>query len=233
MGLVQTVQRTSRQEILEAARALFVRCGYGNVSVSAILQTAGLSKGTFYHYFTSKEQLLDAVIARDLDAAFTYWTHVWRDPRRSALDKLNDLPPISLDVQMLQARTLHEDSDRARAVQDPALRERLNEQVVRRAVPYLTSVLEQGMREGVFDLDDSAGTAEIMLRVCHAVAGQNSCSLQQAAAVGADSSSGANHRVELLARTVERILGAASGSLTWGQVSASPMARPKPSSRQP
>jgi len=51
-----------RSEIIQTAGALIQKMGYDSTSVNLIIATIGISKGTFYHYFKSKEDLLDALI---------------------------------------------------------------------------------------------------------------------------------------------------------------------------
>jgi protoporphyrinogen oxidase/AcrR family transcriptional regulator len=47
-----------RQQVIDKALDMFVARGFENVSVDEIIQAAGISKGTFYHYFESKEDIL-------------------------------------------------------------------------------------------------------------------------------------------------------------------------------
>ena len=47
-----------RQEIIEAAQRLFEKEGYSKTSIEAIIQEAGIAKGTFYYYFKSKQEIL-------------------------------------------------------------------------------------------------------------------------------------------------------------------------------
>lgn len=53
-----------RTELLDAALRLLTRDSYDKTSVSAITREAGVSKGTFYVYFQSKDDLLDALVDR-------------------------------------------------------------------------------------------------------------------------------------------------------------------------
>jgi AcrR family transcriptional regulator len=55
-------------EILEAARRIFARLGYGATNVEEIAKEAGMAKGTVYLYFKSKEEVFAAVLARDLES---------------------------------------------------------------------------------------------------------------------------------------------------------------------
>jgi AcrR family transcriptional regulator len=49
--------RKSREKLLEAAEACFTKYGFHASSVDIICKTAGMSKGAFYHHFTSKQEL--------------------------------------------------------------------------------------------------------------------------------------------------------------------------------
>jgi len=54
------------QELLDAALALFVDKGFAATRAEEVAQRAGVSKGTLYLYFPSKEELLKAVIRTQL-----------------------------------------------------------------------------------------------------------------------------------------------------------------------
>src|SRR6201993_5321901 len=55
-------------ELLEAALALFVEKGFAATRSEEVARAAGVSKGTLYLYFPSKEELLKAVITHFLGA---------------------------------------------------------------------------------------------------------------------------------------------------------------------
>jgi TetR/AcrR family transcriptional repressor of nem operon len=50
-------KRTSKEKLVQAARDLMLAQGYPITSVDEIIKAAGVSKGSFYHYFDSKEEL--------------------------------------------------------------------------------------------------------------------------------------------------------------------------------
>ena len=50
--------------ILDVATALFLHDGFGATSIEAVAKRAGISKRTFYHRFTGKEMLFEAVVRR-------------------------------------------------------------------------------------------------------------------------------------------------------------------------
>jgi TetR/AcrR family transcriptional regulator, fatty acid metabolism regulator protein len=57
-------QREKRRRILRAAIAVFARNGYHASKVSDVAAEAGVAYGLVYHYFGSKEQLLDTIFRR-------------------------------------------------------------------------------------------------------------------------------------------------------------------------
>jgi TetR/AcrR family transcriptional regulator len=67
-------QRTRRKEarpgeLVAAALALFVEKGYAATSAEEIAQRAGVSKGTLFLYFESKEELFKAVVRENISSA--------------------------------------------------------------------------------------------------------------------------------------------------------------------
>lgn len=49
--------KNTREYILDVALKLFLQKSFKEVTIKEIVEKTGLSKGAFYHYFTSKEQL--------------------------------------------------------------------------------------------------------------------------------------------------------------------------------
>ena len=55
----------TREKILAAAQRLFQRHGFSAVGINTLCQEGAVVKGSFYHFFPSKQALLDAVIERN------------------------------------------------------------------------------------------------------------------------------------------------------------------------
>jgi AcrR family transcriptional regulator len=53
---------SARERLLESAKTLFSQRGYYATSVEEIVASAGLSKGAFYFYFKSKEELFKSLV---------------------------------------------------------------------------------------------------------------------------------------------------------------------------
>ena len=60
-------------ELLDAALALFVEKGFAATRVEEVAARAGVSKGTLFLYFPSKEDLFKAVVRENIAGRFTEW----------------------------------------------------------------------------------------------------------------------------------------------------------------
>ena len=56
--------RATREQLVDAATALFAAQGYEDTSIEAVLRAARVSRGSLYHHFPSKDALFWAVMER-------------------------------------------------------------------------------------------------------------------------------------------------------------------------
>lgn len=97
-----------RQQILDAAVTSFSRKGFHQATIEDIRLEAGLSRGAVYHYFKSKEDIIDGLRQRSADQTDSIFAHVAaiEDPLdyliglvHSTLDRI--ISPASLDANRL------------------------------------------------------------------------------------------------------------------------------------
>ncbi len=159
-------------EITDAALALFAQTGFAATTVAAIAARAGVTKGTVYLYFPSKEDLFAAVVrertlpmieqGEALSAAFTgsssdllrqlfsRWFAVLRAPERIALPRL-----------MM-----------AEGVAFPHLTRFFVEEIVQRGRSLFASAIRRGIGAGEFrevdpDLAARLATAPLIYAALH------------------------------------------------------------------
>jgi AcrR family transcriptional regulator len=75
-------------ELLEAALQVFARNGYRNTRLEEVAEAAGVTKGTIYHYFDTKEELLLSVVEHYQTLAFGRVEDVLRDDRLPASTRI-------------------------------------------------------------------------------------------------------------------------------------------------
>ena len=105
LSCASTCDTAKRQQIMEGARRVFLQDGFDGASIGDIVRAAGVSKGTLYAYFPSKEKLFEALIVEDrrkqAEALFTLdendqdVVHALRRLGKTFLDML--LSPDNLD----------------------------------------------------------------------------------------------------------------------------------------
>jgi len=58
-----------RRQIMDGARSAFLAAGFDGASMNDITRSAGVSKGTLYAYFNSKDELFEAIIRAEYEQA--------------------------------------------------------------------------------------------------------------------------------------------------------------------
>ncbi len=56
------LKKITKAEILEISLEVFRKNGYHHTAMSDLAMACGLQKGSFYHYFESKEKLMEAIL---------------------------------------------------------------------------------------------------------------------------------------------------------------------------
>jgi AcrR family transcriptional regulator len=92
----EKIRRTREREILEAARRVFSEKGFHATRMSDIAHAAGVSQGTLYHYFRSKDDLFLALcsIWADLMEA---GIRALSEEHMSASDKLSAMTYLAIN----------------------------------------------------------------------------------------------------------------------------------------
>ena len=155
-----------QSEILDVAQRLFWEKGYDRTPISAIIKAIGIAKGTFYHHYTSKQDLLDAIARRLSDRALQIAMPALHDPNLSAPEKFRaifgGIGAWKLDNKQMFLSLLRP----IYAEENVALRMRLNQVSLRMFAPVVTRVIEQGMEEGAFTCTD----ADVVVRMMFTLA---------------------------------------------------------------
>jgi AcrR family transcriptional regulator len=141
---------TRRDAFVDAAQGLIMSRGYDRFSIQDVLDVAGASKGAFYHYFDSKEALLDAVIDRMADQGIARVQPMLDDPGLTAPQKLEAVFGGLAEFKA-ERKDLVMGFMRVWASDDNAVvRERLRRLVAQRQMVLLDGIVQQGVAEGSF-----------------------------------------------------------------------------------
>ncbi len=85
---MNTRHDNTRQHILETGQRIIVGKGFASVGLNEILKTAGVPKGSFYHYFESKEQYGQALLQDYFDRYLAELDALFASPAASGHEQL-------------------------------------------------------------------------------------------------------------------------------------------------
>ncbi|WP_270344181.1 TetR/AcrR family transcriptional regulator [Bacillus mobilis] len=149
-----------RKEILETAERLFITKGYTKTTVNDILKEIGIAKGTFYHYFKSKEEVMDEIIMRIIKDDVAKAKVIVSNPNIPVLEKLfrvlMEQSPKSGDVKDKMIEQFHQPNN-------AEMHQKSIVQSIIHLSPVLAEILEQGIDEGVFSTPYPQETIELLL----------------------------------------------------------------------
>jgi AcrR family transcriptional regulator len=152
-----------RNEIIEAAQALIFTKGYEQMSIQDILDQLQISKGAFYHYFDSKQALLEALIERMQREAEGVIGPISADPTLPALEKMRRVFQASARWKAAQKDYLMAILKIWYADQNAIVRQKIQARLLKENGPLITNVIQQGVREGVFKTDYPEWIGEITM----------------------------------------------------------------------
>jgi AcrR family transcriptional regulator len=69
MAMTKKAEKT-KEKLLQSARRLITERGYAAVSVEDITRASGMAKGTFYHYFQTKDEIVMEIIRQSAHDTF-------------------------------------------------------------------------------------------------------------------------------------------------------------------
>lgn len=204
--------RVKRSAILDAARRLVQTKGYEQMAIQDVLDELQISKGAFYHYFGSKQALLEALIDHLLDEGEQLLIAITHDPTLSALEKLQHF-----FIQLAQWKTAQKETFLGflrvwYADENALVRHKLHEARIKRITPWIAAIVGQGLAEGTFltDYPDEVGQVIVSLLNDH---GNRLSELLLSGQFGSEQFSHVERTVAVYTEAIERVLGAPGHSL--------------------
>ncbi|GAA2183707.1 TetR/AcrR family transcriptional regulator [Brooklawnia cerclae] len=197
--MARTVKQPAerKMEIVDAARRLFYSRGYAKTTITEIIDEVEVSKGLFYYYFGSKEDILDEIVTQMVEEDVSALREIALDPGRGPGEQT--LLMFREHLRFVSAPT-GQIAAHLRAMNNPELVIRTLRQGIVRLTPLFVDVIERGVAQGIFEISDPFASTELLLYACTFEA---VFSPQE----------GSDARGRAFVQLVERALGAKPGSL--------------------
>lgn len=189
-----------RNEILDAADELFAQKGFDGTSTNDILEKVGIARGTLYHHFKSKEDIMDALIDRYSDGLLDAAQVI-------AADKT--IPVVERMIRVVMALNLSGGSSKEimehiHKPQNALMHQKIQKVIINGVPPILTGIIREGIEQGMFSTPFPYECMEMVVIYANTVFDDDMITL---------TNEERGSRMLAFVCNVERLLGAASGSL--------------------
>ncbi|MBP2622760.1 TetR/AcrR family transcriptional regulator [Streptococcus oricebi] len=187
-----------KEFILDKAQDLFVQQGFDKTSIVNILEATGIARGTLYYYFTSKEEIMDAIIERSLEQAFQKSSEFAQNKSLGIFDRLFG-GLLALNLSRYQGPEIMAHLE---APQNALLYEKSNRILLERAPLILLPIIEDAITSKLMETDYPLESLEMLLTYSLQVFNQDFQRL---------SSKEQEERVEAFIYLVERVFQSQKG----------------------
>ncbi len=207
-----TLHTVRRDAFLDVAQRLVQTKGYEAMSIQDVLDELEASKGAFYHYFDSKQALLEAVVERFTDGAMASLAPVLNDPELPALRKLEKVFAGIASLKAEQKELMLAIIEVWNSDDNAIVREKVRRLSERIMVPLFSAVVRQGVDEGTLKVDSPDETASVLVSLMQGFQLQ-ATDLFMARQASSVSFEVVQRAVAANTEAFERILGIPKGSL--------------------
>ncbi len=147
-----------RIEIIETANRLFEERGFNNTTISAITKEMNVAKGTFYYYFSSKDDVIEAIVNHALKDIVEKANLLVQANERTPLDKLTMILAGSLNSEktVKVREKLHKPNNRE-------LHEKMNVASIKVLTPIIGEIIHQGNENDTFHVADVEVTVGFLM----------------------------------------------------------------------
>jgi AcrR family transcriptional regulator len=156
-----------RTEFLNTAQELFFTKGYEQTAVETIIKKMGLSKGTFYYYFKSKEDLLDALIKRLSEKILEEVKKIVDREDLDAITKLNRAYAVTRSVKLenlellkVLLKVLYDDKN-------ILFRFKIYRSSLEILAPEFSKIIRQGIKEKAFNTPYPDEAARLIFEIAY------------------------------------------------------------------
>jgi AcrR family transcriptional regulator len=158
--MVRTVKKAEvrKLEIVETAKNLFQSKGFNETSMQDVMGQLGIAKGTIYHYFKSKEELLEAVVEHIVNEEIKQKRILMNETSGTALERFRTL------VERGSAAEHNEEIlEHLHKTGNMGMHIRLLAATLTKEAELYAELIQRGCEEGVFQTDTPLECAEFIL----------------------------------------------------------------------
>ena len=161
-----------KDEFLDTAQQLFFAQGYEQTSVETIIRKMGLSKGTFYYYFKSKEDLLDKLTYKMSKKILEEVKKIVEKDDLNAIDKLNQAYAVAGSVKLENIELLKVLLKAIYNDKNLFFRHKMFMNSIEMLAPEFSKIIRQGVSEKVFNTPFPDEAARLIFEIGYILSGK-------------------------------------------------------------
>lgn len=188
--------------------------GYDATTVNDLITAVGISKGAFYHHFSSKDDVLRALVWRMAEQGFATILPLFEREDLTPLEKLKAFFNSGQQYRKENALTLRSIVEVLFREENLRLRLQSAEQMTEIIVPHLGRVLDEGANLGEFEIEDPEETARLVLNLGSLLHEAFAVALKLAESRKPEAVLLLRKRADSCERAIERLLGIPKYSLS-------------------
>lgn len=220
-----------KQEFLQAALDLFSKRGYEDTSIQDIIDAVGVTKGSFYYYFKSKEDVVDELLGGFRSDIRQILCEVLSDNSLDPMDKV-----VAMDARCLKHRLDNREYferiySTLTSIGNAKLRHKLNDEGIKLILPLFRQAIVEGAEKGIFDIPVPEETAELYYTLHSSVLYRLS-KLCYGLDIQPDNRVNIDRLLLFYQDSLERLLGADRGSMSIKRAMESVIASDKEKSHE-
>lgn len=158
MRIVKTAEER-KEEILDVAEQLFAEKGFDNASTNDIIKKIGIARGTLYHHFNSKEEILDAIVERMITRSIAEARLIVKNKDIPLPDRISDAF-LSLNIESGAGAEVLEQIHKP---QNALLHQKTQARLLGEVVPLIAELIEEGNKSKVFHSKYPLEAAEMII----------------------------------------------------------------------
>jgi len=201
-----------KTEFLDTAQELFFTKGYEQTAVETIINKMGLSKGTFYYYFKSKEDLLDALVERLSEKILEEIRKIVDRDDLDAVTKLNKAYAVTRSVKLENLELLKVLINVIFDDKNLFFRYKIYRSSIEILAPEYNKIIRQGIKEKVFNTPYPEEAARLIFEIAYLFSERIPGLI-----LGSDKNSKnldkAEREFRVYENAIERIIGAEEGTV--------------------
>ncbi len=150
--------KDTKNKIIKVSKQMFMTEGYDNTSMQAIIDKVGIAKGTLYHHFSNKKEIMDYVLNETMETMVLKAKNIANN---------EDFDIITRIIMILTKLSLDEEDqyllEHIHKPENIKLNYYQNKLMVEKMAPILGDLIQAGVDQKIFNAEYPYGVAELII----------------------------------------------------------------------